>query len=498
MNVRSVAKWAVFLLYLALSAYTMAHHELWGDELHSWNIARSTSTFADLIANTRYEGHPPGWYVVLWSISRFTHDLAWIQAVHWVIITSAVSILVFFSPLPLSVRLLTPFGYFFLFEYAVLSRNYAIGILLVFSICLVVKSRFRYRVSLYYILLFALSNTHLLSVLLAAGLHLYFLMLSGEQGDRRRVRVLHIVWGILVLLPALYFICPPQDSTLSFAFFLGDWHLKERLGVILLAPLKAFIPIPAWWEYSCWNTQFLLEAQQRYRWLRPFTLLLTLALPCLAAFILKDNKKSLVLFIANLVLTAITAAIFPLTSIRYTGFIFIGFIAAYWLYTAERLPGMKADSLANILLLIQLFGSTIIIPREMRYPFSNAYRVHELLKEVPANEQIVTDYWCLDMLSAYTDKPLYCIDLRREASFIQWSAEFKTVINTPALYYNGMEVFLQREGIKETYMITSQSPEGLALKDPRFLKAFDVELIDKKEHAIERSSNLYLYRIRKL
>ena len=31
--------WAVFILYVVVAAYTMAHHELWGDEIHSWNIA---------------------------------------------------------------------------------------------------------------------------------------------------------------------------------------------------------------------------------------------------------------------------------------------------------------------------------------------------------------------------------------------------------------------------------------------------------------------------
>src|SRR6185503_14787340 len=158
-----------------------AHHEMWGDEIHSWNIAKGSRGFFGLINNSRYEGHPPAWYVILWSISKFTHNLAYVQAVHLIIASLSVFLILFFSPFPLSTRVLIPFGYFFLFEYAVLSRNYAIGVLLAICICLLIRKKFRYKLILYYVLLFLLSNTHLLAILLAGSLHLYFLLFLNEQ-----------------------------------------------------------------------------------------------------------------------------------------------------------------------------------------------------------------------------------------------------------------------------------------------------------------------------
>jgi hypothetical protein len=210
-NVKLTQKWVIFLLYVALSSLTISHHEIWGDELHSWNIAKSSATISDVVSNSRYEGHPPVWYIVLWSISRCTQDIVWMQVVHWVIITSAVFVLLFFSPIPCLTRSLIPFGYFFLFEYAALSRNYAIALLLLFCILLVIPGKFRYSVPLYYVLLFILANTHLLALILAGSLHLYFLVRNQEKNARMKQLLLHGLFGLIVLLPTLYFIFPPPD-----------------------------------------------------------------------------------------------------------------------------------------------------------------------------------------------------------------------------------------------------------------------------------------------
>ena len=167
-----------FILYVIIIGFTIFHHELWGDEIHSWNIVKASGSFSQLIQNTRYEGHPPVWYIILWTVSKFTNDPLYIQLVHVLIASLAVYILLFYSPLPLFAKLLIPFGYFFLYEYSVISRNYAIGVLLAFCICMIMFRNFRGKSLVYYGLLLFLSNTHLLALLLAGCLHLYYLLLK--------------------------------------------------------------------------------------------------------------------------------------------------------------------------------------------------------------------------------------------------------------------------------------------------------------------------------
>ncbi|MGZ5133572.1 MAG: hypothetical protein ACXWCG_00425, partial [Flavitalea sp.] len=380
--------WVVFFLYLIVSAYSIAHHELWGDEIHSWNISKGSGSYLDLISNTRYEGHPPVWYSILWTISKFTHDPFHIQAVQFVIAGTLVFFILFFSPYPILVKILVPFGYFFLFEYGIFTRNYAIGVLLAFCICMIMKWKFTGKTTCYYMLLFLLSNTHLLGIILAASLHLYFLMSRFEQYRAIKSVMPHMMIGGLILLPSLFFISPPSDGELNLNFWLDRWNTTQ-LVLTAQAPLRGFVPIPAWWIDSFWNTQFLLEAHTKYNWLKFVSPLISLTIVGLLILVLKDNKKCVMLFIANLVFSfIISVVIFPLTSARHAGFIFIGFLVAYWLYCTENRNNIKERTIVIALLAIQLIAGGFSIWKDIRLPFSNLEKVGSLLAKVPEGQTI--------------------------------------------------------------------------------------------------------------
>jgi hypothetical protein len=484
--------WAAFIMYVIVVSYIIAHHEMWGDEIHSWNIAKGSASFLDLINNTRYEGHPPVWYTILWIISKFTHDLAYVQAVHLAIASMSIFLILFFSPFRLSTRLLMPFGYYFLFEYAVLSRNYAIGVLLAIGICIVIRRHFRYKLVLYYSLLFLLSNTHLLALLLAASLHIYFLLWLKEQNKQA---VLHILWGIVILFPALYFIFPPSDSEMNVQFWLDKWGMRNLKGFVQ-SPLRAFIPVSSPSNYNFWNTQILIETQDGYGIMKYTRLLISAATVLIAFFILRKNRKSLFLFLTNLALSFVVAMVFfTLASARYAGYIYIGFIIAYWLYCSETPITNRNKYMVNCLLFVQLVGSILPVVREIQYPFSNAYRVNDLLTRVPPNERKVTDYWGLNAIAAFADKPFYCVDLQKEISFILWNNDLKNILRKQDRYTQGINDLFDSGAVNDVYMISTISPTTLSIVDPKLQEKYRVELMDKIEGAIEPGGNLYLYRI---
>src|SRR5688572_7189675 len=482
--------WAIFFLYIITAGYAIAHHELWGDEIHSWNIAKASGSFFDLLTNTRYEGHPPVWYFILWTISKFTYNTDYIQVVQFLMACSFVFLVLFYSPFPFITKLLIPFGYFFIFEYAVLSRNYAIGIFLAFCICIIIRRDFKSKLLLYYALLFFMSNTHLLALLLAGSLHLYFLLLNIEQ--KKGSLLLHIVLGVLIFLPSVYFIFPPSDSGLNASFLLSTGEIHQ-LSIVSKSPLRAFFPIPAWWNYNFWNTQFMLDLQNKSLVLKVVSLLMSAIFAGMAMFLLKNNKKSLAVFIVNLVLTFLIAFIFPLTAMRYTGFIYVGFISAYWLYCYETPTGRISNWLIILLLSIQLIAGVFAIAKDIRFPFSNAPRINEILNKIPANEKVVTDIGCVNNVSAFTGKAMYCIGPDREVSFVQWNNEFK--LTTPNPYFNSITKLFQKEGLKKVYLISIYTPQTLSQFDSRLENSFQLKLIDKREGAIEKWSNLYLYQV---
>jgi hypothetical protein len=518
MALRNKTLWTIFLAYILISGYTMAHHEPWGDEVHSWNIAKGSGSYPQLIENRRFEGHPPVWYTILWSISKLTHNIGYVQTVQWIIACLVAWLIIFYSPFPTLTKILFCFGYYFLFEYAILSRNYGVGVLFICCICLLLKNipppddepfrqrsdfatssrtpsirsgNFRYRIPLYYVLLFLLSNVHLLAMLLAASLHLYFLL----SFTSRKKLLTHIVIGGLIFLPAALFIFPPSDSTINMGFWLHRWDI-HRLTATVEGPLRAFLPIQAWWNYHFWNTEFLLEAKSGHSILKVVNLLCMISLIALAFFILRKSRKSLILFGTNLLLTFIvSASVFSLTSARYAGFIFIGFFAACWLHYYEQPISNTSKKLLYSLLVIQLAAGAFAVFWDIRLPFSNLYRIDELVREVPAGEHLVTDYWTMNGYVAYLDKPAYCVDMDKEISFVTWGPDMTAMTDNPHRYTFGLQRYFHNKNVREVYLLTLGSPQVLDKVDSAFSRSFHLHLIDSRQGAIEKGSDLYLYKV---
>jgi len=484
-----------FVLYALLLVYAGLHHEVWGDEVHSWNIAKGSSSYPDLLANKRYEGHPPAWYTLLWLITRFTHQVLAMQVMQWLIALGIVWIILFKAPLALSTRILLPFGYYFLFEYGLLSRNYALGVLIAFCICLILRKDFRFKLVIYYGLLFGLSNVHLLTLLLAGPIHLYFLGLIRQKQKSPSTLFLHVLLGLLVIIPAIGFIRIPSDSEVDMSAWTRSWNIRQLAD--FYQPLyRAFLPIPAWWKYHFWNTEFLLDANL------PQTFLLIIAVFLLGYlfFILRKSRRSMLFLATNLVLSYIlSVTAFSLSTARHAGFLFIGLIIAWWLYqdepSASPDPNHRSTFMLNILLFIQAIAGIFAVSKDLQLPFSNTWQVPALIKEIPSGEKPVTDYWTMNAVVAFTDKPVYCLDLQQDISFILFDRRLISIDHNPHRYTDGLQQLFRKNGNHTVYMLSLSSPQLLNRVDTLLAKSCRLTLIDKREGAIEPGSNLYLYRV---
>jgi hypothetical protein len=488
--------WGIFILYLLLSGFSIFNHEMWVDELHSWNIAKGSDSFSALLSNIRYEGHPPVWYSLLWILSKFTHNLFYVQLLHIVIAQLTILVILFYAPFQRLTKILLPFGYYFLYEYAALSRNYAIALLFIFCLCIIIHRHFKYKTIAYYSLLLFASNTHLLGLLLAVSFHIYFLMTEYKQNGNKRIIMLHSLGAAVIFLTAAYFIIPPADSELNMSFFRNNWSFHQVTAAVQL-PIRAFIPIPAWWDYNLWNTEVLLAAKNKYSLLRYINPIIALMILWAVFIVLRKATRSLLLFTVNLLLSImVSISVFPLTSERYSGFIFIGFIVAYWLSFSECIPAKRSQYLVNSLLAVQVMAASVMLTKDICLPFSNGYRIKELLNKVPTNEKMVTDYWTMNIISAYADKPAYCIDLQKEKTFLIWGPEMKELLQQPNRYVDGLNKYFNKEKVGKLFMISTRSLQQLKEVDSLLSTAFQINLIDKKEGAIEKGSNLYLYEIK--
>jgi len=156
--------------FFALGLLLILNHSLWQDEWQAWLIARDSRSLAELFHNFRYDGHPGLWYLTLYGLSRFTAQPLAMQLFHLALATAAVWVFLRFSPFTRLQKILFVFGYFPFFEYAVISRNYAAGVLLIFTYGAVFPRDFPKKYLLLSIILFLLCQTSVYGVLLALAL----------------------------------------------------------------------------------------------------------------------------------------------------------------------------------------------------------------------------------------------------------------------------------------------------------------------------------------
>jgi hypothetical protein len=189
------------------------------------------------------------------------------------------------------------------------------------------------------------------------------------------------------------------------------------------------------------------------------------------------------------------STIIPFANSRQVGFIFIGFLLAYWLFCYNSAISRSQNNILINFTCHSNYCKHLFCCERNKISFFNAYKSKELLEEIPPGNKIVTDYWCLNTLSAFTDQAYYCVDLEKEVSYLLWNSEMTSMLKKNDRYSNGLLTFLKKELLKKVYMISIYPIERLYQLDKQLPVLLSIDLIDKKEGAIEKGGDLYLYEI---
>lgn len=119
-----------WLVHLALVAFLLSQHELWRDELQAWSIADSSRNPLTVIANTRLEGRPPLWHLLIWPITQITNNPNWMNLLTFFIGALASWLWIRNVRLPIFLRIAFLFGFHLTGGYLAHAREYVLLFLL--------------------------------------------------------------------------------------------------------------------------------------------------------------------------------------------------------------------------------------------------------------------------------------------------------------------------------------------------------------------------------
>ncbi len=436
--------------FFVIALLGMLSHEMWRDEHQAWLVARDANSLPQLLDNMNYEGNPALWHFFLYWITRVTHDPIYMQAFHLLVATSFIFIFNRYAPLSNLHKILFSFGYFPLYEYAVISRSYGLGILLVFSICALYKNRTT-KYILIGVLLAFLANVTIYAVVIAcciAGiLVLDYFLYQQKNGKAMMQLAIGLVIFILGVAFSFYQIWPDKDNSFpaSYATSLFDfprwWQVSSKLFI-------TYTYIPQIEEHF-WNTTIYFKdtgttATGNFSdWLQvhPDYLLKWVIIPIIIFIsgILIFLRKPLILLL-YLGATLGLFSVYYYTALmhsRYCGYLLIALVICYWLseYYPEKkyygtLSGLGkkiSRPFLTVVLALNVIGAIVAYSMEMQYNFSPSKEVANYIKENKLDSLPIvgiTDF-TISPLATYLDKKIYYPQMNDFGSFTIWSKKRK-------------------------------------------------------------------------
>ncbi len=489
------------LLYFAVSFVGILHHELWLDEAQHWLLARDSNSVSELVQNIRLEGHPLLWSLMLFFITRFTSDPFWMQLLHILISTTAVIVFLRKAPFDGLFKVLFIFGYFMVFEYNLISRNYSLGILFLFLACTLFEKR-EQRFSSICLLLALAMNTHLLFSVPAFAL---FLTLLVEQIQNRQFFKNRFLAGYFVFAVGLLLILIQIKTTDS------DWLLdpinqlpfEERIVDGYVSFFKGIIAVPDFRTIHFWNTNLVVN------WSKPLAAILALLIYLLPLVLFFKNRKTLFFIYSALIGTQIFFFITQRSATRFHGMTFMLIIIGLWMehyYSQEDsklkrfLTSIKLalfqKPIIYTILLIHFCSGIYAYSMDFKYPFASAKQAVDYLKNRKTNTKKIVSISCEGTLvSAYLERKIYFLLEGSNESFCHWDSNFSCLNNKSII-----EMLSAYAAAEHSFVCVSNQPIN-GIPQYMWTPANDkirIRLLEGFHQAIIPNMDYYIYEVSKI
>ncbi len=436
----------VIVVFFVLGLLNILHHELWRDEMQAWSLAYHSDTLGHLYQNTRYEGHPLLWFLILFLVTSVSSNVMVMQFVHLLIAGAAVVVFLLYSPFSKVQKILYSFGYFAVYEYCVISRNYGISVLLLF-LCCVLLTRTHKRYILLGILLVLLAQTNIFYTILAvmlAGYALldYWLYPSGKFAWR--TPSMGLVVGALIfiigLLATAYNVIPPADGGWA-----SGWNLEFDPGAMVV-PIThiwdSYVPIPQltreFWNTNAFDWLGALLFQHHGKLIRMIKLFLCVGIIVYLLLLFIRKPAVFFLFAFGTLVIMVFGYVKYLENLRmrHLGSLFYLLIASYWLsYYAPfiRIPFRRIASASDFcyryrqtvltaILVTGVFGAGVAMYMDYHYPFSESKNVADFIEDngYKAYPTVGVSDFAMTPIAGYLGKDIYYPQANRWGSYIIW------------------------------------------------------------------------------
>ncbi|NEP11711.1 MAG: hypothetical protein F6K14_16155 [Symploca sp. SIO2C1] len=439
-------------IYFLLGLVGILNHAMWRDELHVWMVGRDSDSLLELFYQMRYEGHPGLWYFCLYVVSKFTDKPVFMQILHLLLGTGFVYLFVRYSPFTRLHKVLFSFGYFSIYEYLVISKNYAIGILLLFVFCTLFERRKQdYLLLAVILLLMANTNAYCLFIATALGLNLMGeYCLSTRFGYSSTASKTNIIASLFIfilgILSSLAQIIPHADATSQGG--LSGWMLQfdpQHLAAVVT---------------RIWNSHILiLVPSSRYLDLVIFAVLSLILLLFVSTLLIKKPFALFLYLFGTMEILLLTYVKF-FGSLRHHGHLYILLIVALWIASyypksnllikpIKQLPkklqqvliswlefvAKYKTALITIILTAQVIAGMIAFTRDFFVPYSASRETANFIQSQQLEQKFIVGSRdvAVSPIAGYLNRKIYYPESKSIWGFVRFNTQRQDVTSTEVL-----------------------------------------------------------------
>jgi hypothetical protein len=479
------------LPFLALLYIQLAHHVMWRDELNALAITWASPTIPSLFWHIHHEGHPWLWYMILWIPSRFTHSVLVLKVVQGIVSTAIILFVAFRAPFRTWEKALVLSGYFFVFEYTVISRMYGV-MLLLFVVYLWRRTTEPESPLLSAVLLGLIASVDTLGIILSFALLLEYAYTAFARRRTsplfsRRTAISAMAIYAAITLFAIWSARPAKDISWRTTGrpFKDAKDLSHLYGAFLNYTIMPFLPVKSPRSHFFWNPSLHRDLLQYTVPMLIFVLMLY--------WPFRGRWNLLLMIGATIVAGTLFGHLIYPGSERHFGVVFLVFLAAAWIVRAENLTALWPWPV-YVLLGLSALASVWAVIGSWKRPFSYdkaaaAWLVQNHLENMP----IVggEDTSAVDVVQ-YLNRPVYMIECSCVDTYLLYSTrrdnykkawEAKRVLEAAHYYHDQPILFMM---VHEMHPDERQQLEA---------EGFQIEPLAGFSEAEEISENFFFYRL---
>jgi hypothetical protein len=393
----------LFLIYVVFLGVQFFHHELWRDEIHSWYIAKSSTSFFDLWHNVDYEGHPFGWYTFLFLSKQIYSSILTQSFIHYFFVLGLAYLFIYKSPFTFWFKVLLLFGLYFGYEYATLQRNYTPAL---FFIVWSFVSFLTGKKILPYVLLLLAGFINIHAFILCSVLYVFYLW---QRKKTPKEFLPHL--ALLVLYTILFYIDIKPNAVNVDMHYELHWtqgHFTTMLFAFNDGLFKAPAIAQLFGLVNLWGALVFF--------------VLTLAVPI---FFFKKNRKIQLLWLAASIGYFVFWFFFFKPYLRHSGHIWILLLLCSWFVLHQHKNYRGLYFVLVPFAIMHLIYGVKFIKHDLLYPVSQIEAAAHFVKQKKFKDYALVgdiDY-CTSPIGCLSNKKMHYPQSPNRNTFIQYTTE---------------------------------------------------------------------------